>query len=606
MSGKSSNKNTSQEDLFRSIVQDQTEMIVRWKPGGIRTFVNKAYCEQFGLSEEEAIGTSFFSLISDKDFKSVKERFNQCTPEYPVHTAIHQVYNPDGSMGFQQWTDRAFFNEKGEVIEYQSVGRDITKEKIARDKLKENEERLSLIFNNTSDFMYLLRVEGRKYIIESVNESFVKAYNEMGVRLTSEEFIGLSLEDFWIGHLNYNNEIIKFKRSKLSQAVNKLHPVKYEDSIGLGDRACKGETTITPICKNDKAKKLLVVFVDLTEQIDALNELQKLKSQLETENIYLREEVESDHNFDQMVFKSQSFRSVLRLTKQVAPYDTTVLITGESGTGKELVARSIHKNSKRSNRSMIRVNCGAIPKDLVESELFGYVKGAFTGATADKAGKFQLADGGTIMLDEIGELPLESQVKLLRVLQEGELEPIGSVKTIKIDVRIISATNRNLEEEVRSGTFRSDLYFRLSTFPIHIPPLRERPTDIPPLVRFFVNKYGQKYNKTITTVSKKAMNHFVEYSWPGNIRELENVIERSVILSNYETLNVFGFNETGNVSLIEDSPNTLDEIQRNHIEQTLISKNWKIEGNEGAALALGIPPSTLRDRIKKYQIKKTT
>src|ERR1041385_6456982 len=269
------------------------------------------------------------------------------------------------------------------------------------------------------------------------------------------------------------------------------------------------------------------MFVDITERVL----MEQEKARLEAQNAYLQEEIRSEHNFTEIVGSSPALLDVLRQVEQIARIDSTVLILGETGTGKELIARGIHDRSPRKDRALVKVNCGAISAGLVESELFGHVKGAFTGAIANRDGRFKLADGGTIFLDEVGELPMDTQVKLLRVLQEQEFEPIGSSKTIKVNVRVVAATNRDLEEQVREGKFRADLFYRLNVVPLRVPALRERMTDIPLLVTFFVQKLAAKLGKQITSVSEEAMRRLTHYSWPGNIRELQNIIERAVILS---------------------------------------------------------------------------
>jgi PAS domain S-box-containing protein len=335
----------------------------------------------------------------------------------------------------------------------------------------------------------------------------------------------------------------------------------------------------------------------------AHEELHGLKNQLEAENVYLQEELQSDATFGEIVGHSEAVKYVLFKITQVAPTDSTVLITGETGTGKELVARAVHGASARKDRPLIKVNCGALAPTLIESELFGHEKGAFTGAGARKAGRFELANGGTIFLDEIGELPLESQVKLLRVIQENEFERLGGTKTIKVDVRIIAATNRNLKLQVESGNFREDLWYRLNVYPITVPPLRERKEDIPLLVEHFVNRYAKKSGKTITSVSPRVMQSLQSHSWPGNVRELANVIERSVIHTQGSLLHVVDRFEQA----LEEPPQvvrTLEEVEREYILRILEETGWRIEGPDGAARILDLNPSTLRTRMLKLGIQR--
>lgn len=295
----------------------------------------------------------------------------------------------------------------------------------------------------------------------------------------------------------------------------------------------------------------------------------------------------------------------MKNVEQVACTDATVLIHGETGTGKELIARAIHNLSQRKDRPLVKVNCGAISAGLVESELFGHEKGAFTGAVQRRIGRFELSDGGTILLDEVSDLPLDTQVKLLRVLQEGEFERVGSSRLINVNVRVIAATNRNLTEAVRSGSFRSDLFYGLNVFPIEVPPLRERKLGIPLLVNFFITKFAKKVNKQIHGASKETMDRLMSYRWPGNIRELQNVIERAVVLTQGPTIQIDeSFLGLSVDSKAQDTVDTLEDIERNHILSVLERTGWIIDGKKGAASILNINPNTLRSRMQKLGIKR--
>ncbi len=332
-------------------------------------------------------------------------------------------------------------------------------------------------------------------------------------------------------------------------------------------------------------------------------ELNQLKNQLEAENIYLQQELQLDQKSGEIVGQSDAIKYVLFKINQVAPTDSTVLITGETGTGKELVARAIHGASSRGDRPLIKVNLAALSPTLIESELFGHEKGAFTGAVGRKLGRFELANGGTLFLDEIGELPPELQAKLLRAIQENEFERIGGSKTIKVDVRIITATNRNLKLEVEQGTFREDLWYRLNVYPITVPPLRQRKEDIPLLVEHFVSTYAKKSGKTISSVSPRAMQSLQAHAWPGNVRELANVIERAVIHTPGSVLQIVDHFE----QLAPDTlppTQTLEEVERDYIIRTLENTGWRIEGPFGAAKILGLNPSTLRTRMAKLGIQR--
>jgi formate hydrogenlyase transcriptional activator len=358
------------------------------------------------------------------------------------------------------------------------------------------------------------------------------------------------------------------------------------------------------------------------QNMQSFQEIASLKARLEKENVYLREELRAEHNFDEIVGNSPALLKVLHAVEQVAPTDSTVLIYGETGTGKELVARAIHSRSTRNGRALVSVNCSAISAGLVESELFGHMKGAFTGALERRVGRFELANGGTIFLDEIGELSLETQVKLLRVLQEHEFEPVGSSHSLRVDVRVIAATNRNLREAVEAGRFRSDLFYRLNVFPIELPPLRERRSDIPQLVGFCLSHFSTRLGKKIDGVSRESMENLVNYPWPGNIRELQNVIERAMIVSSAPTLRLdrdltpvaaaakgmdapdTDAQEDGQADLESPKPLlTLDEIERNHILAALQHAGGVVDGPKGAARILNLHPNTLRHRMDKLGIK---
>jgi len=356
----------------------------------------------------------------------------------------------------------------------------------------------------------------------------------------------------------------------------------------------------------------------LSEQKRAEAEIRDLKDQLYKENLALRDEVEQTSMFDEIVGTSNPLKAVLSRIGKVAPTNSTVLITGETGTGKELIARAIHKKSQRAGRSFVSVNCAAIPRDLIPSELFGHEKGAFTGATQRRLGRFELADGGTIFLDEVGELLPDTQVALLRVLQERELERVGGGQPIHVDVRVIAATNRDLEAAVANGTFRQDLFYRLNVFPIEVPPLRERKDDLQLLVEYFVQRYGVKAGKDIRSIEKKTLDLLQSYDWPGNIRELQNVIERSVILTSGEVFSVDGLwlskkpiSPALPTPPVKTSPRPGDQAakseptEREIIEAALAAARGRVSGPSGAAAKLGVPPSTLDNRIKALKINKT-
>jgi len=379
--------------------------------------------------------------------------------------------------------------------------------------------------------------------------------------------------------------------------------LKNELNVALQDREDELEAVNDTLDKRIKGrtKELSKANKDLSK---ALSEVERLKNRLSAENAYLQEEIKLVHNFEDIITSNKDFSKVLSRVEQVANTDAVVLVLGETGTGKELVARAIHDISSRRDRPLVKLNCAALPRELIESELFGHEKGAFTGAIETKIGRFELAHRGTIFLDEIGDMPIELQVRLLRVLQEGEFERVGNPKTMKVDVRVIAATNRNLEKAIANEEFREDLYYRLNVFPITIPSLRDRKDDIPLLVNHFIKKFTAKMGKTLNVVPQKTMETLYAYYWPGNIRELENIIERAVIISDGNRLELgdwFPKRESGgSVQMFQ----TIEEREREQILEALERTHWKVSGTNGAADLLGLKPTTLEARMKKLGISR--
>ena len=371
------------------------------------------------------------------------------------------------------------------------------------------------------------------------------------------------------------------------------------------------EYTSTPVYKNSQLIGAVAVFRDISAQQrtqtalqDALAQVKHLSEQLKDENDYLTAELNQDWQDSGLVGRSDVFQRMLQQIQLVSETDSTVLILGENGTGKELVARNLHRLSKRNEQAFIKVNCAAFTPSLLESELFGHERGSFTGANERRKGRFELADKGTLFLDEVAELPIESQSKLLRVLQEREFERVGGSQTLKVDIRIIAATNRNLWEMVQAGQFRMDLYYRLNVFPIKVPALKERKEDIPFLCQNLIVQINKRLGKQLQGLSNKAIRQLQAYDWPGNIRELQNVLEREAILSTQPTLQLSQPLKAGDASAVNPTL-TLDEAQRQHIISVLMLCNWKIAGEQGAANKLGLPESTLRSKMRKLAVHRT-
>jgi formate hydrogenlyase transcriptional activator len=478
---------------------------------------------------------------------------------------------------------------------------------------------LTIYYPNTQTFRYLA-MEG----------TIPTEYFRAGLEFDRKETISAWVFDHQRGVIRGDLE----KEKKYANDARLLAKGIHSDCIVpliLGGKSI-GTLNVGSTEKNQYSQANLETLQEMANQIalavanmQAYEEIIELKARLEKENVYLQEEIRTEHNFEEIVGNSPALLAVLRKVEQVATTDSTVLIYGETGTGKELIARAIHEHSTRKKRPLLKVNCSAISAGLVESELFGHVKGAFTGAFERHIGRFELADGGTIFLDEIGELPLETQVKLLRVLQEREFEPVGSNRPVRVDVRVIAATNRDLKESIRNGTFRSDLFYRLNVFPIDMPSLRERRSDISQLAMFFLSRFAKKFGKDIQGIPRATLDRLVAYSWPGNIRELQNVIERAAILSQRSVLELgpdtvplltasgspaVGDDQTVSVngppSLLTPTAATLEEIERSHIVAILNQTQGVVEGPRGAAKILGLHPNTLRHRIQKLGLKRTS
>ncbi|WP_299521020.1 sigma 54-interacting transcriptional regulator [Winogradskyella sp.] len=477
---------------------------------------------------------------------------------------------------------------------YRLIGtyQDVTEEVEKKNRLQFFKE----IIDNAEDLFYLYNREGK---LLHYSESVVKALGFSKSELDSFWIYDLDsriTKEWWYSHFD---EIKEKGAVHLEWMISRKDGTAFPADIIANHLVYNGEDINCAVIRDVSRLK------ENEQQLKvALDELSELKDELEIDNQYLREEISSKINLNNIICRSKAYKVVLDQVTQVAVTDSTVLITGESGTGKELLASAVHLNSLRSDRPLIKVNCATLPKELFESELFGHKKGSFTGAINDKVGKFSLADGGTIFLDEIGEVPIDLQAKLLRVLQEGEFDQLGATSTTKIDVRIIAATNRNLKEMVKDGNFREDLYYRLNVFPIHNIPLRARKDDIPLLAQFFLEKYSAKAGKSFKRLSKQTTERLMDYNFPGNIRELENLIERAVIIENGTTLKPGSWMPNQNIALASDAFKTLDETQRDHIIKVLDFTNWRVSGPKGAATILGMKDKTLFARMKKLGIEK--
>ena len=585
------------ENRFRTLADSSPVLI--WVNGlnGCE-FVNRSYLEFLGRSMDEVSSMDWTSAIHPEDVVRYVDTYTRAFEQQSYFESQFRFRRADGEYRWFKSFGIPRFRSDGGFIGYVGSSVDVNDLKNVEEALRESEARFRYMSDHAPVMIW---VSGADRKSTYFNKNWL-------------EFTGHTLEeeicDGW--QTGLHAEDLSSCEQTFEAAFEKKESFRIEYRLRRADGVYRWvlDCGAPRFSSDGEFLGFIGSCLDITERKESEDELQKahqelseLKNELEAENIYLHAKLQLGEPFGEIVGQSEPLKYVHFKIGQVAPTDSTVLITGDTGTGKELVARAIHGASKRSTQPLIKVNCAALSPTLIESELFGHEKGAFTGAGARKIGRFELADGGTIFLDEIGELTLESQVKLLRVIQEGEIERVGGTKTLKIDVRIMAATNRDLKAEVDKGTFRQDLWYRLNVFPITVPPLSQRREDIPLLVEHFVEKSANKFNKTIKSVPTKTMQRLKAHSWPGNIRELANVIERAVIHSQGNVLQLADrFDQPLNEAV--ESPLSLEKVERDHIVRTLENTGWRIEGPHGAAKVLGLNPSTLRTRMAKLQIQR--
>jgi PAS domain S-box-containing protein len=586
---------------FRSNPQPMSITILK---NGVYLDVNESFLTMSGFTREEVIGHSSLTL----GVWGTPEKRADFVTELKARGALR---NRETTFRTKNGAERVLLSS-AELVEIADevciliTSSDITERILAEQALAESEQRFRVMADTAPVMIW---ITGRDKMFTYVNQQWV---NFKGTTVEQELghgwAEGMHPDDYQVSLETYFTAFDRREEFQMEYRQRRFDgQYRWILDHGAPRISSTGEFlgyigTALDITDRKESEEALAKAHE--ELVTTHEEVQRLKSQLEEENIYLQEEIRLAKNLGEMVGASDAIKYVMFKINHVAVTDSTVLITGETGTGKELVARAIHSSSARSDRALITVNCAALPATLIESELFGHEKGAFTGAAARKLGRFELADGGTIFLDEVGELPLESQVKLLRVIQEGEVHRLGGGKPIKVDVRIIAATNRNLKREIEQGTFREDLWYRLNVFPITVPPLRQRTEDIPLLVEHFVAMYANKFSKTISEITPQTMQQLRNYSWPGNIRELANVIERAVIYTQGNVLNVVDVFETRDQPASSDALKSLEQVEREYIVHVLEHTSWRIEGARGAAKLLGLNPSTLRTRMIKLGIHK--
>jgi PAS domain S-box-containing protein len=560
------------------------------------TKVNDAMLKQYGASREQFVGITPRQLFAhDLDYcrRVWREFFDR--GRLHVETEERRL---DGDPIFIEGDYICLYDGDGRITGHFGIQRDVTERRRAIEQrerelemqvavrtaeLAISEHRTRAILSALPDLVFLIDEDGRYVeILSASSHLLVKAADDLKGRLFHDVFPKATADAF-----------LSLVRSTLQ--TGSLQTMEYQLTVPAGDRWFEGRTAVLPV---DITEKRCVVFSarDITDT--------KRAEELESQNVYLREELNLGRTFGDIIGASEAMRAVFKSIEMVAPTDSTVLILGETGTGKELMASAIHEASRRRRGVMVKVNCAALPPTLIESELFGHERGAFTGAMQQKKGRFELAHRGTIFLDEIGELPLEMQVKLLRVLQGQELERVGGTQTVKVDVRVVAATNQDLSVAVREGKFRADLFYRLNIFPVRVPPLRERVNDIPLLASHFVRLFAERMGRPARRLSPSTLERLAQYQWPGNVRELANVLERAVILCNGPVIHDEHIGSLATADTAQpavDFP-TLEEVERQHLLRALEQTGGVLAGPNGAARLLGLSRSTAWSRMRKLGI----
>ena len=547
----------------------------------------------------------FLRLVHPEDRARFNERIEKSRREKSDFVQDYRVVLTDGTVKHIHGIGHPLLDESGNITEYVGSDVDVTELKRTEEKLRRSEADLLEAQRISQTGSWKLDVSSGKVTVSP------QIFRMFGVKPDEDT----SKVDFWLSrnHVEDQTRIQELFEKSLNQKTD--YDADYR--IVLPDGTIKHLHAVGHPVFNESGElaEFVGTAIDVTEQAQARIELEKafeeikrLKDRLHDENLALREQIDQAFMFEEIVGASPALKSVLSSIVKVAPTDSTVLVTGETGTGKELIARAIHKHSQRSGQAFISVNCASIPSSLIASELFGHEKGAFTGAMQRRQGRFELAHSGTIFLDEVGELPTETQIALLRVLQEREFERVGGNRVIRADVRVIAATNRDLTAAIAGGTFRADLFYRLNVFPIQVPPLRKRKEDIPMLVEYFVKRYAEKAGKQIRKIDNNTLKVCQSYSWPGNIRELQNIVERSVILCGGDTFWIEKAWLSSPEPARQEMSGALSDALQNHekeiIEAALADSKGKVAGPEGAAARLGIPRSTLDSKIKQLRINK--
>jgi PAS domain S-box-containing protein len=601
-------QSTATEDALRRAVDTTPAFIHTARPDGYLDYFNRGWLDFLGKSLEDVCGWRWTESVHPEDVARLVQKWHGALASGEPLEVEARVRRADGSYRALLHRNVPLHDEQGKIVKWFGSSIDIEDRKCAEEQLRRSAQELQ-----RSEF-YLREGERLAHMGSwslRPDGTFDYWSPETFVLFGFDPSEGIPTLPKWLTVLHPGDrDLVAKTLERIFRESVRIDVTYRVDHPKQGKRIM--HSTGEPVVEDGKVTRLIGNTLDITEQENAIRELKKafgeiraLKDELYKENIVLRHEIGSTSMFEEVLGTSSALQNVLALAAKVAPTDSSVLIAGETGTGKELIARAIHKRSKRGERSFVGVNCAAIPSSLIMSELFGHEKGAFTGAMQRRLGRFELAEGGTLFLDEVGDLPLETQIALLRVLQEREFERVGGTEMLRCDVRVIAATNRDLHSAIAAGSFRSDLFYRLNVFPIELPPLRERKEDIPILVNYFVNRYAQRAGKKIDTIRKKSIEALQEYSWPGNVRELQNVIERSLIIvdtnefsvdKNWLSHEFQSSQRVGRASRIS--------TEQEQIEAALAQSNGKVSGAHGAAAKLGMPPSTLESRIRSLRINK--
>jgi len=593
------------EERFRRIVDTVPGLVCTLNAAGEVELLNRQVLEYFGKTAEELKNWATSDALHPDDLPGAIDAWRHAVESGQPYDLELRQRRADGVYRWFHSRALPTRDAEGRITGWYMLLTDIDDRKRAEDTLRSNEQSLRLIVDSIPGFVSTANAAGEVELVNrQVLEYFGKTTEELKNWATSDALHPDDLPrltDAYRHSIETGRPRDVETRSRGADGVYRWFHLRSRPQLDAEGRVIRWCTLATDIDKRKRAE---------AELEKAFEEIKRLTDRLHDENVVLREQIDEAFMFEEIVGSSPALKTVLSGIVKVAPTDSTVLITGETGTGKELIARAIHKGSQRVGQPFITVNCGSIPSSLIASELFGHEKGAFTGALQRRQGRFELAQSGTIFLDEIGELPHETQIALLRVLQERQFERVGGSRVISADVRIVAATNRDLVEGIASGTFRTDLFYRLNVFPIHVPPLRNRKEDIPVLVEYFVKRYAEKARKQISKIDKNALKLCQSYDWPGNIRELQNIVERSVILCTGDTLRIDpawllsqpARRAVSSASLIKNVRNYEKEL----IEAALAESKGKVAGPNGAAAKLGIPRSTLDLKIKQLDIKKNT